>query len=113
MNREQDGEAKTAVVVRRRRTTRYSAAKRAQLMEAAKRRWSEGASIRAVADELGVSAHTLSYWRAVEGIGKKPKVRRVEIVKAESPRSVVAVGPHGLRMQLTLDEMAELLRKLG
>jgi hypothetical protein len=69
MNREQDSEAKTTVVIRRRPTTQYSAAKRTQLMEAAKRRWSEGASIRAVVDELGVSAHTLSYWRAVEGIG--------------------------------------------
>jgi hypothetical protein len=111
MNREQDEEVKTVEV--RRRTTRYSAAKRRQLMEAAKRRWAEGASIRTVAEELGVSAHTLSYWRAVEGVGKRTKVRRVEIVKSEPVRSVVAVGPHGLRMQLTVDEMAELLRKLG
>jgi hypothetical protein len=39
--------------------------------------------------------------------------RRVEIVKAEPARLVMAFGPHGLRMQLTVDEMAELLRKLG
>src|SRR5687768_4519741 len=112
MNREQSDEVKT-VEVRKRRTTRYSAAKRRQLMETAKRRWAEGASIRDVAAEIGVSAHTLSYWRAVEGVGKNAKVRRVEIVKAEAARSVMVAGPHGLRMQLTLDEMAELLRKLG
>jgi hypothetical protein len=112
MNREQDDEVKT-VEVRSRRTARYSSAKRRQLMEAAKRRWAEGASIRTVAEEMSVSAHTLSYWRAVEGVAKKSKVRRVEIVKTEPVRSVVAVGPHGLRMQMTIDEMAELLRKLG
>jgi transposase-like protein len=113
MNREQSDEVKAVVVGQRRRMVQYSAAKRRQLLEAAKRRWSEGASIRAVADELGVSVHTLSYWRAVEGIGKNPKVKRVEIVKAEPARSVMAFGPHGLRMQLAVDAMAELLRKLG
>jgi transposase-like protein len=112
MNREQDDDVK-AVVGGRRRTTRYSAAKRRQLMETAKRRWTEGASIRDVAEEIGVSAHTLSYWRAVEGVSKNAKVRRVEIVKTEPTRTVTAIGPNGLRMQLTLDEMAELLRKLG
>jgi transposase len=112
MTREQDGEVKT-VVVGRQRTARYSMAKRRQLMETAKRRWAEGASIREVAEEIGVSAHTLSYWRAVEGIGKTAKVRRVEIVKAETGRTVMVAGPHGVRMQLTLDETAELLRKLG
>jgi hypothetical protein len=69
--------------------------------------------MRVVAEELGVSVHTLSYWRAVEGISKKrARVRRVEIVDA-SPRTIMAAGPHGLRLQLTLDDAAELLRKLG
>jgi len=39
-------------------------------------------------------------------------IDRVEIVDA-SPRTIMAAGPHGLRLQLTLDDAAELLRKLG
>jgi hypothetical protein len=92
---------------------RYPAALRKQLLERARKRWSEGASMRVVAEELGVSVHTLSYWRAVEGTSKKSaKVRRVEIVDRPA-RTIVAAGPHGLRLQLTLDEVVELLRKLG
>jgi hypothetical protein len=44
MNREQHGELEM-VEVPKRRTTRYSSTKRRQLMDAAKRRWAEGASI--------------------------------------------------------------------
>ena len=91
----------------------YPSAVRKQLLDRARRRWAEGASMRVVAEELGVSVHTLSYWRAVEGISKKrPKVRRVEIVDTAA-RTIVAAGPHGLRMQLTLEDAAELMRKLG
>ena len=114
MKTEQGDESKVMVVRSGRRgRRRYPAPARKQLLDRARRRWAEGASMRAVAEELGVSVHTLSYWRAVEGISKKrAKVRRVEIVDT-SPRTIVAAGPHGLRMQLTLDDVAELLRKLG
>jgi transposase-like protein len=115
MATERNAGLKASVVQEQRRTRgRYPANLRRQLIEQAKSRWAEGASMRAVAEELGVSVHTLSYWRAVEGIGKKrAKVRRVEIVAAPVTRTIVAAGPHGLRMQLTLDDAAELLRKLG
>jgi Transposase len=114
MKTEQSDESKVMMVRSGRRGRgRYPAAARKQLLERARRRWAEGASMRVVAEELGVSVHTLSYWRAVEGISKKrAKVRRVEIVDT-SPRTIVAAGPHGLRMQLTLDDAADLLRKLG
>jgi hypothetical protein len=114
MKTEQGEESKVMVVrAEKRGRGQYPAAERKQLLDRARRRWAEGASMRAVAEELGVSVHTLSYWRAVEGISKKrSKVRRVEIVEPVA-RTIVAAGPHGLRMQLTLDDAAELLRKLG
>jgi hypothetical protein len=98
---------------RRRGRARFSRELRDRVLEYARWRWAEGASIETVSSEVGVSAHTLSYWRAVERIGKS-KVRPVQIVAARPvDRTVIAAGPHGLRLQLTLDDVAELLRKLG
>jgi transposase len=115
MTERDEGSKAAATRVRGQRRGQYPKKLREQLLERAKKRWAEGASLRAVAEELGVSIHTLSYWRAVEGIGKKRgKVRRVEIIAAApTTRTIVAAGPNGLRMQLTLDDVAELLRKLG
>jgi hypothetical protein len=97
---------------RRRGRGRFSRELRDRVLHYARARWAEGASIQTVSTEVGVSAPTLSYWRAVERIGKS-KVHPVQIVARAVERSVIAAGPHGLRLQLTLDDVAELLRKLG
>jgi hypothetical protein len=103
----------TALRVRRRPLKRHSEAARRELLARAKARWAQGASIKAVAAELDVSVHTLSYWRAVEGISAKSKVQRVQVVSAQPmSRTIVATGPCGLQFELTLDDAAALLRKL-
>jgi len=104
---------KTALRVRKRQLKRYTEAARRELLGRAKALWAQGASMAAVAAELDVSKHTLSYWRAVEGISGKRKIQRVQVVAAEPvSRTISATGPCGLRFELTLDEAAALLRKL-
>ena len=104
---------KTALGVRKRQLKRYSEAGRRELLARAKMLWAQGASMAAVSAELDVNKHTLSYWRAVEGISGKHKIQRVQVVAAEPvSRTISATGPCGLRFELTLDEAAALLRKL-
>jgi hypothetical protein len=106
---------KTALRVRKRQLRRYTEAARRELLARAKTLWAQGASMTAVAAELDVSKHTLSYWRAVEGIsGKgKAKMQRVHVIAAQPvSRTIEATGPCGLRFELTLDDAAALLRKL-
>jgi FixJ family two-component response regulator len=105
-----------ALVLRARRHTRgrYPAELREQLIDYARQRWAAGASNRLVAEELGVNGHTLSYWRAIVGKKAALKVRAVEIItRTPTVRPIWAHGPRGLHMELTLDELAELMSKLG
>lgn len=88
---------------------------RERLIAYAQRRWAEGATMQDVADELGVSGHTVSYWRAQRR--GAPALRRVQII-SERPlapeRRVTLRGPAGTAVDgLSLDEVAELWRKLA
>lgn len=105
-------EEKTALRVRKRQLKRYSEAGRRELLGRAKALWAQGASMAAVAAELDVNKHTLSYWRAVEGSSGKRKLQRVQVIATPVSRTIAATGPCGLRFELTLDDAAELLRKL-
>jgi len=91
---------------------------RERLVAYAKRRWAEGVSNKALAIELGVNRHTLSYWRAcLNGLTvarKTSPLKRVEVVVPGRQRTLTLRGPHGVRVdELTLDDVAELLRKLS
>ena len=88
---------------------------RERLIAYAKRRWAEGATMQDVADELGVSGHTVSYWRAQRR--EMPALRRVQII-SERPldveRRVTLRGPAGTAIDgLSFDEVAELWMKLA
>ena len=111
-----DDDGLKALVLKTRRVGRgqFPEAIREKLMEHAQRRWREGASVKTVARELGISHHTLAYWRD----RARGYVRPVEVVPETG--AVCAAGrftvngPHGLRVEgITLDEVAVLWRKLG
>ena len=96
----------------------FPAELRDRLVAYARRRWEEGVSNKALAVELGVNHHTLSYWRArIVGLATRRKaspLKRVEVVLPARQRTVTLRGPHGVRVDdLTLDDVAELLRKLS
>ena len=92
---------------------RFPETLRQRLMRYAAGRWKAGVSVRTVAAEIGVSGHTLSYWKAqTMGVGKT-KLKPVRVIEEASSAHVVA-GPCGTRIEnLSLDEIAELFRKLS
>src|SRR5882672_3176171 len=104
-----------ALVVRARQEKqgRFPETLRQRLIRYAVERWRAGVSVRTVAAEIGVSGHTLSYWKAQAMGLPEAKLRPVKIV--EKPRQGYAViGPRGTRVDdLSLDEVAELFRKLS
>ena len=84
-----------------------------------KAKWQQGASLKRVAGQLGLSDHTVQYWRTRWGERGKAdaKLRRVEVV-SEKPgklaKTVTIHGPAGTRVEgLSLDEVASLWSKLG
>lgn len=85
----------------------YREADRARALEYARGRQREGATVNRVAGELGISHETLKSWMAGGAF------ERVEIV-TEAMRGHTLCGPRGVRVEgLTLDEIAELLRRLS
>ena len=84
-----------------------------------KRKWQSGNSLKLLSAELGLSDHTVQYWRARWGERDEAptKLRRVEVVseKAKKPaKSVTMHGPAGTRIEgLNLDDAAALWRKLS
>lgn len=78
-----------------------------------------GASVKATARELGLSHHTLAYWRSeVKKPKSEGKIRRVRVVrdrnKRAEPRTLVIRGAAGTTVEgLTVDDVVEILRRLG
>jgi transposase-like protein len=86
---------------------------RQRLLRYASERWQAGVSVKAVAEELGISVATLAYWRARATAVQEPKLRPVKVVE-KPERGHVAFGPCGTSVRdLSLDEVAELFRKLS
>jgi len=88
---------------------------RQRLIRYAVERWKTGVSVRTVAAELGVSGHTLSYWKA-QATGFSAKVRPVKVIEkpVARARAYTLSGPGGTRLDdVSLDEIAELFRKLS
>src|ERR1043165_4197462 len=88
---------------------------RQRLLRYAVERWKAGVSVRTVAAELGMSGHTLSYWKA-QAMGFSEKVRPVKVIEkpAAKAKGYTLSGPSGTRLDdVSLDEIAELFRKLS
>jgi transposase-like protein len=70
-----------------------------------------GLSYTAIASALGVTDQTLKRWRAPA----RSTLAAVRIVDAPAPaRALMVHGPSGLRIEgMSLDELAELLRRLA
>jgi len=90
----------------------YPAALREAVLAYAAKRCGERVSQDKVAEELGMSAQTLCYWRALER--QRGKIAPVSIVaKRETSREVLLeCGPLRVR-GLDVAGVAELLRRLG
>ena len=98
----------------------FSRAVRERVQSYLKKKWQSGKSLKLLSTELGLSAHTVQYWRARwSERGEAPaKLRRVKVVSkkpnARSKTSVTMHGPAGTRIEgLNLDEAAALWRKLS
>src|SRR4051794_39303540 len=99
-----------ALVVRARQEKqgKFPETLRQRLMRYAVERWRAGVPVKAVADELGVSGATLSYWRAHAVAAGSRRMRPVRVVERLERRHTVA-GPSGTQVNgLSLDEVAEL-----
>jgi transposase len=90
---------------------RYPEALRQRVVAHVRDRRARGASLRQLADELGLAVPTLVRWS-----GPRPAFRPVVITPASPTASghLVVHGPGGLRVEgLTLEQAAELLRRLA
>lgn len=73
-------------------------------------RRADGAELKAIGDEIGVSWRTLSQWSA----DARPAFRRVEVARPTPSSTFTVHGPRGVRVDgLDLDELADLLRRLA
>lgn len=90
---------------------RYPEALRQRVVTHVRDRRARGASLRQLADELGLAVPTLVRWG-----GPPPAFRPVLVEPAPraAPGHLVVHGPGGLRVEgLTLDEAVELVRRLA
>ena len=103
---------------RRMRKGPFSIELRRRLQAFIKQRWQAGESLQELSRQLGVSDHTVHYWRSHWGerAERGVQLRRVEVI-AERPlttRTVTVHGPAETRIEgLELDEVVALWRKLG
>lgn len=111
------GKSLKALVVAHRRDHRgaFDGELRERVMAYAEQRWLEGATTREVADELGMSVATVSYWRSRR---REAGLQRVQLVSerpwATEERRFRLFGPSGTILEdVTLSEVAELWRKLS
>ena len=95
------------------RVTFSASARRGALAHLARRR-AEGASVKSVADELGLAYETLRRWQDIGATG----FRQVEVVpevgEVLDASGLVLVAPSGHRVEgLELAQLTELLRALS
>lgn len=73
-------------------------------------RRADGVQLKAIGDELGLSWRTLGRWSP----GRERGFRRVEVSPTPRTAAFTVHGPHGIHVDgLDLDELAELIRRLG
>jgi hypothetical protein len=96
----------------------FSPELRERLKDFLRRRWQAGESLRELGRQLGLSHHTVQFWRSHWGECKQrgAQLRRVEVI-SETPlvsNTLTVHGPAGIRIEgLTADDVAELWRKLS
>ena len=82
----------------------------------AERRQAAGTSWRAIGSELGMSHHTLVYWRDRYRPRTGSRLARVEVVDEKSSPAVASFVVHtatGLRIeQMSVQQVAELIARL-
>lgn len=80
----------------------------------AEQRRATGASWKAIGAEIGMSSHTLQYWRHGHRMTKgRSKLARVEIVRESRSTEFVVHAAGGLRIEhMTVAQLAELLKRL-
>ena len=79
-----------------------------------RRRWDQGESLRDLAAELGLSDHTVQYWRSRWRQPTQQGALKVVEVISEEPSGLTLHGPHGTRVEnLTLSEVTDLWRRLS
>lgn len=89
----------------------FPIALRQRALEYAAQREKAGATVSAIARELGVKPGTLMFWRTSAPRAKSSM--RLVVVKAQA-QTYSLVGGHGVRVEgLSLDEVAALFGKLG
>lgn len=97
----------TAAPALQRQGRRYVARERARAVEYARGRLGDGAPLKGIARELGISVSTLERWMRVCAFVP------VEVPTAPT-RAFVVHGPAGLRIEgLALADLAELVRRLA
>ena len=86
----------------------------AAALQYAEQRQAAGLSMKAIGGELGMSWHTLSYWRTRHTRPSATALARVKLVEPEHKDVVVAVhGPSGLRVEgMSVAQLAELIARL-
>jgi hypothetical protein len=84
---------KDRIVEARRARRRVPAQRRAATMEYVEQRQAAGISMKAIGEDLGMSSHTLSYWRARHAGSSTTSLARVKVVAAERSDQVGVV--HG------------------
>lgn len=99
--------------VRSEQKGRFPKTLQGRLLRYAAERWKSGKTLREVAEELGISGHTLSYWRAQLLAKDESAFKPIKVVADLSRTFTVSGGSHARVEGLTMDEVAELLRKLA
>ncbi len=76
-------------------------------------RRSAGAKLREIADEVGISWRTVSRWLLHRRVDRVD-FNAVHVAAEQRLADIVVRGPHGIRVEgLGLDDLAELIRRLG
>lgn len=94
------------------RGKRLPADLQAEIAAYARRRRAEGASVREIGAETGVSAESIRRWAATPGRAR-PEAIPVRVLDDESRAKIVVVMPNGVRVEgLDVSETADLLGRL-
>ena len=96
---------------------RTAAALQAMVVKFSEERHKAGTSIKAISNELGLSVHTLSYWRSVHRRQSTAALAKVKVVVHAAERldrsEITVHGPRGLRVEgMSLSQLVELITRL-
>ena len=115
MDRELRNLRRELATVERGRGRRYPEALRQRIAGWARRRRGEGASLREISGDLGVSPEGLRRWSAAAAAPAAPTLRPIEVVaksdSREHDREIRIVTPYGARTRSTEDELLRAIAR--